>query len=47
MARSVHEYAGKKLAAHKPYAIFIKPYMIKEIVTMIETYSSTPEQITV
>ncbi len=47
LTRSVHEYAGKKLAEHKPYAIFIKPYMIKELVTMIETCSSTPEPITV
>lgn len=44
---SVQEYYGKKLVELKPYTIFIKPFMIKELVTMIEKDSNKLEQITV
>ncbi|MBA4718692.1 MAG: response regulator [Nitrosopumilus sp.] len=47
LTSSVQEYYGKKLVELKPYAIFIKPFMIKELVTMIEKDSNKLEQITV
>lgn len=45
LTRSVWEYFGEKLVELEPYAIFIKPYMIMELVDIIEKCSNKHEQI--